>query len=316
MAQYKILITDGLSEAGLALLQSAGDVIINPRISPAELLEVLPDYQALVVRSRTKVTRAVIEAGRQLKVIGRAGVGVDNIDVEAAVERGITVVNSPLAATTAVAELTLGLMLALARQLPRADATMKVEKWEKSAFMGSELSGKTLGLAGVGRIGSKVALLAKAFGMKVIGFDPYIDDEALQARGVTPVTFGGVLEGADYLSLHLPLTADTHGLISQAELSLMKKGAYLICAARGGVVDESALIAALDSGHLAGAALDVFTSEPPPAGGIAEHPNVIATPHIGAQTMEAQARAGVAIAEEVVAVLQGKEPRWKVLKDE
>lgn len=316
MAQYKILITDGLSEAGLALLQSAGDVIINPRISPAELLEVLPDYQALVVRSRTKVTRAVIEAGRQLKVIGRAGVGVDNIDVEAAVERGITVVNSPLAATTAVAELTLGLMLALARQLPRADATMKVEKWEKSAFMGSELSGKTLGLAGVGRIGSKVALLAKAFGMKVIGFDPYIDDEALQARGVTPVTFGGVLEGADYLSLHLPLTADTHGLISQAELSLMKKGAYLICAARGGVVDESALIAALDSGHLAGAALDVFTSEPPAAGGIAEHPNVIATPHIGAQTMEAQARAGVAIAEEVVAVLQGKEPRWKVLKDE
>jgi len=316
MAQYKILITDGLSEAGLALLQSAGDVIINPRISPAELLEVLPDYQALVVRSRTKVTRAVIEAGRQLKVIGRAGVGVDNIDVEAAVERGITVVNSPLAATTAVAELTLGLMLALARQLPRADATMKVEKWEKSAFMGSELSGKTLGLAGVGRIGSKVALLAKAFGMKVIGFDPYIDDEALQARGVTPVTFGGVLEGADYLSLHLPLTADTHGLISQAELSLMKKGAYLICAARGGVVDESALIAALDSGHLAGAALDVFTSEPPATGGIAEHPNVIATPHIGAQTIEAQARAGVAIAEEVVAVLQGKEPRWKVLKDE
>jgi D-3-phosphoglycerate dehydrogenase len=269
-----------------------------------------------VVRSRTKVTEAVVEAGRQLKVIGRAGVGVDNIDVQAAVKRGIVVVNSPLAATTAVAEHTLALMLALARQIPAADASMKAGKWEKSAFMGSELNGKTLGLVGMGRIGSQVAKLAKALGMKVIGFDPYVGDETLQVRGVTPVAFGAVLEQADYLSLHLPLTTQTHGLIGQAELSLMKKGARLVCAARGGVVDELALIAALNSGHLAGAALDVFAAEPPAAGSIAEHPKVIATPHVGAQTAEAQQRAGAAIAEEVAAVLHGKEPRWKVTKND
>jgi len=316
MPEYKILITDGLAEAGVALLRSVGEVVSNPKVSAAELLEVLPGYHVLIVRSRTKVTPAVIEAGKQLKVIGRAGVGVDNIAVQVAVERGITVVNSPLAATNAVAEHTLGLMLALARQLPRADATMKIEKWEKSAFIGSELNGKTLGLAGVGRIGTQVAVLARAFGMKVIGFDPFISDEELQRRGVTPGFFGGVLESADYLSLHWPLTDETRGLISQAELSMMKKGARLVCTARGGVVDEIALIAALDSGHLAGAALDVFASEPPAPGGIAEHPKVIATPHIGAQTAEAQTRAGIGIAEEVVAVLQGKEPRWRVLKND
>jgi D-3-phosphoglycerate dehydrogenase / 2-oxoglutarate reductase len=312
MAQYKILVSDGLAEAGLALLQSVGEVINNPKITAVELLEDIGNYQALVVRSRTKVTAQAIQAGRQLKVIGRAGVGVDNIDVKAALAGGIIVVNSPLAATNAVAEHTLGLMLALARRLPAADASMKQQKWEKSAFMGSELSGKTLGLLGLGRIGAQVAHLAAAFGMVVLAYDPLIEAGVIRERGVAPVSFDEALARSDYLSLHLPLTPATHNMMGPAQFSQMKPGARLVCAARGGVVDENALRQALDSGQLAGAALDVFTNEPPAAGSIAEHPKVIATPHIGAQTLEAQSKAGLAIAEEVTSVLNGKEPRWKV----
>ena len=316
MDPYKILVSDGLAEAGLVLLRGAGEVVNNPKISAEELIAVLPDYDALVVRSRTKVKANVVEAGRKLKVIGRAGVGVDNIDVKTAVEHNITVVNSPLAATIAVAEHTLALMLALARMIPAADASMKGQKWEKSAFMGSELYGKTLGLVGLGRIGTQVAGLAQALGMTVIALDPFVSAEEIRGRGFEPVSFQEVLERADYLSLHLPLTTATHSMIGQAEFSLMKKGARLVCAARGGVVDEEALRAALDSGSLAGAALDVFACEPSAPGSIAEHPKVVATPHIGAQTAEAQKRAGIAIAEEVVSVLQGKEPRWRVTKNE
>lgn len=316
MANLKIIVSDGLAEAGLSLLRSVGEVDNNPKITADELIELLPEYAALVVRSRTKVSASVIEAGNQLKVIGRAGVGVDNIDVQAAITHGITVVNSPMAATIAVAEHTLGLMLSLARLIPAADASIKDQKWEKSAFMGSELSGKTLGLVGMGRIGSQVAILAQAFGMRVIALDPFISADDIRKRGVHPASFQEVLETSDYISLHLPLTSATYSMIGQAEFNLMKRGTRLVCAARGGVIDEEALKSALDSGDLAGAALDVFASEPPQPGSIAEHPKVIATPHIGAQTVEAQKRAGVAIAEEVVAVLQGKEPRWRVLKNE
>jgi D-3-phosphoglycerate dehydrogenase len=312
MARFKILVSDGLAEAGLALLQSVGEVINYPKISAAELLEVLPEYQALVVRSRTKVTAEVIEAGWQLIVIGRAGVGVDNIDVEAAIAHGITVVNSPLAATNAVAEHTLALMLALARKVASADASMKGQKWEKSAFMGSELSGKTLGLLGLGRIGARVANLAAGFGMAILAFDPLIEPQIIRERGAEPVTFEEALMRSDFLSLHLPLTPATRNLIGPAQFEQMKPGARLICTARGGVVDEGALRQALDSNHLAGAALDVFANEPPFVGSIAEHPKVIATPHISAQTEEAQLKAGLAIAEEVIAVLNGKEPRWRV----
>lgn len=316
MAQLKIIVSDGLAEAGLDLLRGVGEVVSNPKISAEELIAILPEYDALVVRSRTKVKANVIEAGKKLKVIGRAGVGVDNIDVKTAVEHHITVVNSPLAATTAVAEHTLAMILSLARLIPAADASLKQQKWEKSAFMGSELYGKTLGLVGLGRIGSHVAVLAKAFGMMVIALDPFVSADDIRSRGIEPVSFQEVLERADYLSLHLPLTTATKGMLGQAEFALMKKGARLVCAARGGVVDEDALRAALDSGNLAGAALDVFASEPPLPGSIAEHPKVVATPHIGAQTSEAQKRAGIAIAEEVAAVLQGKTPRWIVTQNE
>lgn len=316
MGTYKILVSDGLAEEGLTLLRGVGDVTANNKITADELLAELPAYHALVVRSRTKVTAKVVAAGTNLKVIGRAGVGVDNIDVPAAVAAGITVVNSPLAATVAVAEQTLGMMLGLARQIPAADASMKQGKWEKSAFMGSELNGKKLGLIGMGRIGSQVAQFAKAFGMTVMAYDPYVKVEDLLARGVAAASFDEVLAASDYVSLHLPLTGETKGLIGEAQFAKMKTGARLVCAARGGVVDEAALGAALDSGQLAGAALDVFESEPPAAGSIAEHPKVIAMPHVGAQTKEAQKRAGIAIAEEVVAVLEGRAPRWNVTKND
>ncbi|HLF28738.1 MAG TPA: hydroxyacid dehydrogenase [Anaerolineae bacterium] len=316
MTTHKILVSDGLSEAGLTLLRAVGEVTSSPKITPAELLAALPEYHALIVRSRTKVTAPVVQAGKQLKVIGRAGVGVDNIDVAAAVAAGITVVNSPLAASVAVAEHTLGLMLALARAIPAADAVLKQGRWEKSAFMGSELSGKTLGLIGIGRIGVEVAQRAIAFDMSVLAFDPYLTAAQIRERYAEPVTLDEVLARSDYVSLHLPLTNETQGLIGPGQFDRMKKGARLICAARGGVVDEDALRAALDSGQLAGAALDVFAAEPPPPDSIAMHPKMIATPHIGAQTAEAQARAGIAIAEEVIAVLQGREPRWRVTANE
>jgi len=313
---FKILVSDGLSDAGLRLLATAGEVTANPKITPEELLAALPEYDALVVRSRTKVTAKVIAAGTKLKVIGRAGVGVDNIDVAAAVAKGITVVNSPLAASVAVAELTIGLMLAMARCIAAADASLKQSKWEKSAFMGVELDGKTLGVLGIGRIGAETAKRAAALGMKVIAYDPALQPDQIRQRHAEPATFDEVLEKADYVSLHLPLTANTKGLLGAAQFAKMKKGARLVCAARGGVVDEEALKAALDSGQLSGAALDVYAAEPPAAGSIATHPKVVATPHIGAQSHEAQTRAGIAIAEEVVAALQGKELRWKVLKND
>ena len=313
---FKILVSDGLSEAGLQLLRSAGEVTANPKITPEELIAALPDYDALVVRSRTKVNAKVIAAGTKLKVIGRAGVGVDNIDVPAAVAKGITVVNSPLAASVAVAELALGLMFALARNIAAADASLKQNKWEKSAFMGAELNGKTLGLLGLGRIGTETAKRAAALGMNVIAYDPALQPDEIKARYAGPATFDEVLAKADYVSLHLPLTAGTKGLLGAEQFAKMKKGARLVCAARGGVVDEEALKAALDSGQLSGAALDVFAAEPPAAGSIATHPKVVATPHIGAQSHEAQTRAGISIAEEVVAALEGKPLRWKVLKND
>ena len=313
---HKILVSDGLAADGLALLRAAGEVTVNPKITAAELLAALPDYHALVVRSRTKVTAPVVAAGKNLKVVGRAVVGVDNLDVAAAVAKGIVVVNSPMAASISVAEHTLGLMLALARLIPAADASLKQGQWKKSAFMGGELNAKTLGLLGLGRIGALVANRARAFGMAVYAYDPYLNETQIRERNAHPATFDEVIAQGDYLSLHLPLTQETRGLIGASQFVKMKKGARLICAARGGVIDEDALRAALDSGQLAGAALDVFAAEPPAPGGIAAHPKVVATPHVGAQTREAQARAGVAIAEEVVAVLEGKEPRWRVTANE
>jgi len=313
MSHWKILLTDGLEESGQVILRAAAQVDDRNGISAAELANVIGDYDALIVRSRTKVTADLLGAATNLKVVGRAGVGVDNIALAAAQSRGITVVNSPFATTLAVAELTLALMLSLARAIPTADSAMKSGQWIKKQLIGAELSGKVLGVVGVGRIGSLVAERAVAFGMKVIGYDPYLSDEIIRERGAGPVSLAWLYQQADFISLHIPLSAETRNMINAQSIGQMKRGVRLICAARGGVVEEEALLAALEAGQVAGAALDVFATEPPGSTALVAHPRVIATPHIGAQTAEAQARAASDIAAELLAALRGEPLRWKVV---
>jgi D-3-phosphoglycerate dehydrogenase len=312
MPEHIVLITDGLEENGQAILRSSARVDDRTGLSPQELLQVIHDYDALIVRSRTKVTAEVFAAAGRLKAVGRAGVGVDNIDLEAARSHGVTVVNAPTSTSLAVAELTLGLMLSLAREIPRADAGMKQGKWLKKELAGTELYGKTLGILGVGRIGAEVAVRAAAFGMSVLGYDPLVPAEEILRRGAQPVSLDELYARSDFISLHLPLTAESRSMVGEQAFGRMKRGVYVICAARGGVIDESALLAALGSGQVAGAALDVFATEPPGATDLVSHPKVIATPHVGAQTAEAQSRAAEDIAGEVLAALKGEPLRWKV----
>jgi D-3-phosphoglycerate dehydrogenase len=312
MTTWKILLTDGLEENGQELLRASAEVENNPTITADDLLKVVGSYDAVIVRGRTKITPAVFEAGSKLKVVGRAGVGVDNIDLAAAKAKGVTVVNSPIATTLAVAELTLGLMLSLMREIPRADAGMKTTKWLKKELEGGELNQKTLGIIGCGRIGAAVGDRARAFGMHVIGYDPLLTDTDIRRKGIEPASLEGIYQRTDMITIHVPLNDQTRGMINVETLGKMKKGVYLLCAARGGVIDEVALLAALESGQVAGAGLDVFGTEPPGDSALAAHPKVVATPHIGAQTREAQARAAGDIAYEVLAALNNEPLRWKV----
>ncbi len=312
MSPFAILITDGLEETGQAILRSVARVDARADLSAADLLTVVGEYDALIVRGRTKVTAAVFEAAGRLKVVGRAGVGVDNIDLQAARSHAVTVVNAPLSTTIAVAELTFGLLLSLCRDLPRADAAMKRGEWLKKDLEGVELHGKTLGIVGVGRIGAEVARRAAIFGMNVLGYDPLLPREEIRQRGAQPVTLEELYAHSDFISLHLPLTAETRSMIDEQAFGRMKRGVRLVCAARGGIIDEAALLSALESGRVAGAALDVFAVEPPGASELVKHPLVVASPHIGAQTKEAQTRAAQDIANEVLAALQGAPLRWKV----
>lgn len=312
MSAWKILLTDGLEENGKGILGASAEVVDQSGISAEDLLKVVGEYDALIVRGRTKVTEAVFSAGGNLKVVGRAGVGVDNIDLAAAKAHKVTVVNSPLATTVAVAELTLSLMLSIVREIPRADASMKAGKWLKKEFEGRELYGKTLGVIGFGRIGSAVAARAKAFEMKILAYDPLVSAEEIEKRGGEPVSLDELLAAADMITMHMPLTSDSRNLLNAEAFAKMKKGAYVICAARGGVIDEGALLSALNSGQVSGAALDVFATEPPGQTDLVSHPRVIDSPHIGAQTVEAQARAANDIAEEVLKALNGESLRWKV----
>jgi len=312
MPALKILITDGLDQRGQAILRSAAQVDDRNGITAEELLSAAAGYAALVVRSRTRVTKQVLAASTMLQVVGRAGVGVDNIDLQAAAARGVTVVNAPQASTIAVAEHTLALMLALARSIPRADLAMKNGRWLKKDLEGIELSGKVLGIVGVGNIGRAVAQRAAAFDMQVLGYDPFLSVEDLQLQGVEPVVLDELYARSDFVSLHVPLSAQTRGMVNGEALRRMKPGVRIICTARGELIDEADLLAALEAGQVAGAALDVFSMEPPGATPLVVHPNVIATPHISAQTAEAQARAAVDIAQEVLAALQGEPLRWKV----
>jgi len=312
METWKILIADGLDDKGQAILRSAAQVEDRQGIAPASLVEIMAGYDALIVRSRTKVTAALLARAPRLKVVGRAGVGVDNIDLAAAAKRGVLVVNAPRATSQAVAEHTLGLMFALARALPRADAAMKAGLWLKKELLGFELHGKVLGIIGAGKIGREVAARASALGMSVLGYDAFIPPEQIREWGLEPVTLADLYSQSDIISLHVPLTENTRGMIGQESLSQMKHGVYLLCTARGGVIDESALLAGLQDGRVAGAALDVFAQEPPGLTDLIAHPRVIATPHIAAQTVEAQARVAIDIAEEVLAALGGQPLRWKV----
>jgi D-3-phosphoglycerate dehydrogenase / 2-oxoglutarate reductase len=313
MAEWKILITDGLNESGQAIMRSGAAVDDRPDISADELLSVVGDYDALVVRGRTKVTPEVFAAANKLKVVGRAGVGVDNINLEAAKAHGVAVVNAPKSTTLAVAELTLGLLLAVARAIPRADRTMKQGEWIKKQLEGVELRGKTLGIIGMGNIGSALGRMATALGMSVLGYDPLVSGDEIEARGARHASLQELFSKSDFISLHVPLNDATRGMINAQSIALMKKGVRLVCAARGGVVEEAALLEALNSGQVAAAGLDVFAKEPPGLSALVTHPNVVATPHIGAQTEEAQVRASEDIATEVLKALKGEALRWKVV---
>jgi D-3-phosphoglycerate dehydrogenase len=312
MTKFNILITDGLDETGQSILRESAVVDDKSGISADDLLGVISEYDALIVRGRTKVTASVMGAASNLKVIGRAGVGVDNIDLDAAKERGIAVVNAPVSTSLAVVELTFGLLLAMAREIPRADAGMKHDKWLKKELMGVELNGKTLGIIGFGRIGVEVGKRASAFGMNVIAYDPLVSEDEIARQGVEPVSIQDLYAWSDFISLHLPLSVQTRDMMGPLAFSQMKDGVRIVCAARGGIIDESALVTALNNGKVATAALDVFEQEPPGLTEAVSHPRVIATPHIGAQTAEAQSRASDDIANEVLSALRGESLRWKV----
>jgi D-3-phosphoglycerate dehydrogenase len=294
----RVLLADEIAPEGIGILKATEGLEVDDRagISASDLRSIIGEYDALIVRSRTRVTDDILSAADRLKVVGRAGVGVDNIDVESARRRGITVLNAPAGNVISAAEHTLALMLALVRRIPQADASLRAGKWERTRLRGIELHGKTLGLAGAGRIGSEVAKRAQAFAMRVVVYDPYLTAEAAGRLAVELVTLPELLRSADVVSVHTPLTDETRGLIGAEELASMKPTAYLINAARGGVVDEAALIAALRRAELAGAALDVFEEEPLPG----DHPllaleNVVLVPHLGAATLEAQLNSGIEI---------------------
>jgi D-3-phosphoglycerate dehydrogenase len=292
----KVIITDPIAPAGVKMLKDAGFTVDErPGLPPEELIKAIPDYDAIIVRSATKVTADVINAGAKLKVIGRAGVGLDNVDKKAADAKKIKVVNTPAATSVTVAELALGLMLACARSIPQATQSLREGKWEKKAFKGFELYGKTLGLIGGGRIGSELGKRAVAMGMSVLVLDPVVKECSYG----TKCELGDLLARADFISLHVPKTPETTHIINKDAIARMKKGVVIVNCARGGVVDEAALYDALVSGQVKAAALDVFESEPVKDFRLFSLPNVIGTPHVGAQTKEGQERAGVQIAERV-----------------
>jgi D-3-phosphoglycerate dehydrogenase len=312
----RVLVTDGLSPSGLEVLRKAGLEVDERKAKGAkELTDALQYADALVVRSATQVTAEVVQAAPRLKVVGRAGVGVDNIDTDACKAKGIAVVNAPLAATNAVAELAFGMMLSLSRHLHRADASMKKGEWEKKAFLGGELRGKVLGLVGIGRIGGRVAELSKAFGMRVVAYDPYVPHDKARALGVEKQeTLEAVLAVSDFVSIHVALTPETRHLIGERTLQHVRKGACIINLSRGPVIDTNALVRALQSGQLAGAGLDVFEEEPLPQDSpLRSLPHVLLTPHVGASTREAQDAAGLMVAEQVVKVLKGEKAEHRVV---
>jgi D-3-phosphoglycerate dehydrogenase len=296
----KVLIADKLSPAALAIFKERGvDADVKTGLSKEELLNIVADYDGIAIRSATKITADVIKAAKKLKVVGRAGIGVDNVDIPAATAAGVIVMNTPFGNSITTAEHAIALMMALARELPAANASTHAGKWEKNRFMGVELYGKTLGLIGAGNIGSIVADRAKGLKMKVVAFDPYLSPERAADLGIEKVELNDLLARADFITLHTPLTNETRNIISADAINRMKKGVRIINCARGGLVDERALKAALESGHIAGAALDVFEEEPAKSNILFGNDNVVATPHLGASTSEAQENVALQVAEQI-----------------
>jgi len=309
----RVLVAEKLAPEGVELLRAEHEVDVRTGMSREEYLAALPDYHALLVRSGVKADAEAIAAGVNLLVIGRAGVGVDNIDIPAATAAGITVVNAPTGNTTAAAEHTLALLFALARHVPEADASMHAGEWNRAAFMGRELVDKTLGVVGLGKIGMAVAKRARGLGMRVVGHDPYVTEEVAKLNGIERMSVEQILREADAVTVHVPKTKDTANLISTDQLASMMQSAYIINVARGGVVDEAALAEALAAGTIAGAAVDVYSSEPPAADNpLLAAPHIILTPHLGASTAEAQTRVAVEAAEQVRDVLAGRSARYAV----
>jgi D-3-phosphoglycerate dehydrogenase len=305
---YKVLVTDTLAPSGLDILRAAEDVELDyrPGLKDQELLDAVAQSDALITRSGTAVTHELVNAGTRLHIIGRAGVGLDNVDVDACTARGILVINAPTANIMSATEHTMAMLLALCRNIPEAHASVKRGEWTRSKFMGTELDGKTLGIIGLGRIGTRVTIRARGFGMRVIAYDPYIADSVYERVGATKVTLDQLLEQADVITVHTPMTDETRSLIGAAELAKTKDGVIVLNIARGGIYDEQALADALNSGKVAGAAIDVYVDEPPPP----DHPlltakNVILSPHIGANTIEAQDRVAVQTSEMVIEALRG-----------
>ncbi|MBD3868123.1 MAG: hypothetical protein IFK94_08355 [Acidobacteria bacterium] len=297
----RILISDPLDPETVERFSSSGDVevVVQTGIDPAELPAVVRQYHGMVVRSGTRVTAEALADPGLLRVIGRAGSGVDNIDLDAATAAGVVVMNTPGGNSVAAAEHTLALLTSLARHLPQAATDLKAGNWNRKRYMGTEVTGKTLGIVGLGRVGREVALRARGMHMEVLGYDPYVSDAVAAELGIAPRTLPDLLAESDFVTLHLPISGDTRHLIDAAAIAAMKPGARLINCARGGLVDEAALASALESGHLAGAALDVFEAEPPDPDGLVGMPGVIATPHLGASTREAQIRVAAEICEKV-----------------
>lgn len=304
----KILVADGVSPKGIEILQQAGfETVIKDKLPAEELLEIIPDFDGLIVRSASKVTKEVIERAKNLKIIGRAGVGTDNIDISAATAHGIMVINSPGGNTIAATEHTMGMMMAMARNIAVANETMQQGEWNRKKYTGVELRGKTLGVIGLGRIGSGVATRALAFEMNIVGYDPYVNEERAKSLGIKVVSLEELIEQSDFITVHMPLTPKTKGMINKDNIYKMKKGVRLVNCARGGIINEQDLADAVKAGHVAGAAIDVFESEPidknHPLIGL---PGVTLTPHLGASTVEAQVGVSVDVAEGIVAALNGE----------
>lgn len=308
-----ILVSDPLGEEGISILRSGGNhVDVKTGLKPEELLGIIGEYNALVVRSQTQVTAEVIRAGKNLQVIGRAGVGVDNIDVPEATKQGIIVVNAPTGNTISACEHSIALMLALARNIPQANSSLRGGAWERGKFTGVEVRNKTLGVIGMGNVGSEVARRARGLDMKVIAYDPYVSAEFAKNMQVEIVSLERIYKESDFITLHIPLTDATRGLIGVKEIAMMKPSVRIVNAARGGLIDEEALVAAIKEKRVAGAAIDVFVTEPTTKSILFEQNNIIVTPHLGASTTEAQTQVAKDVAEQIVTVLKGEPARYAV----